>query len=108
MSKDQIVKMEKGVAIPYVIALIIGIVVVGVIGYWFFGLAGKGTGVQATINCDAIKLSFCQEWSSTGYSRPVVFNEWDNVKCPGKPSDQPDSTGKKPLVEFCKSLLGAQ
>lgn len=90
----------KGIAVYYIIAIILGVIVIGVIGYWFFTVASRGGGTQATIDCDALKVAFCQEWSSSGYSRPVVFNEWENKQCPGKP------VTIQGVIDFCQRLLG--
>ena len=69
--------MKKAVAIPYVIALILGIAVIGLIGYWFISQGGKtiATGLQA--ECD----SLCVAWRSSGFNiKPTGIDQ----KCPGK------------------------
>ena len=91
--------MTKGLAVNYVVMIIIGIVVLAVIGFWFFTTAGGGGGRENTFNCDAMKLAFCQEWASYGYSSEPVFNKWDATRCPGK-SENDDG-----LRNFCQNLL---
>lgn len=64
--------MKKGVAIPYVIALILGIAVIGLVGAWFV-ISGGRFGKQATeTTCLNKAVEFCArkiarqnlEWSS--------------------------------------------
>ncbi len=96
--------MKKGIAIPYIIALIIGIVVVGVIGYWFFGLAGKGSGVGTTVGCDAKTLSYCQALRDVGWGFEPPFQSWDE-SCGKKPDTIPDYCAKKLGGFTCKCEL---
>jgi hypothetical protein len=51
--------MRKAVAIPYIIALIIGIVVVAVLAYWLISSGGKGSDVGKEAECTARKTEFC-------------------------------------------------
>lgn len=58
----------RAVAIPYVIALILGVIVVGIIGYWFVVQGGKTVGVGATAECDAL----CSSWKISAFNvKPV-------------------------------------
>lgn len=57
----------KGVAIPYIIALVLGLAVVAVLGYWFFVLSGRLTGAEATTPCDAKQIPYCQAWQQRCY-----------------------------------------
>ena len=57
----------RGVATPYIIALILGILVIGLLGFIFFG---KGLDTTKTGNeqiCGAKKSAYCQQWSLTNY-----------------------------------------
>lgn len=59
--------MKKGVAIPYIIAIILGVAVIGLVGYWLFFSGGQlGKGV-ATQQCRADFREACTEWANTGY-----------------------------------------
>ena len=59
--------VSKGVAIPYIISLILGIVVVALLGYWFFVL-GPGISQNASlINCQSKLTNYCNTWRQTGY-----------------------------------------
>ena len=53
------INMKKAVAIPYIIALIIGVIVVAVLGYWFIssGIIGNKIGTEA--QCTARKTEYC-------------------------------------------------
>jgi hypothetical protein len=61
--------VSKGdIPIPYIVALILGIIVIGVIGYWFFVLSGKGGGTASEQFCRAKELTYCSQWSKCDYS----------------------------------------
>ena len=50
---------QKGVAVPYIIAIVLGIVVIGLIGYWLFILGG-GLGTKTIqTECNGKLLSWC-------------------------------------------------
>lgn len=100
--------MAKGVAIPYIIALILGIVVVGILAYWYFGLAGKGGGTVATIECDAQKLSYCQEWQSLGFIGSPIFAKYDENSCGSLGKDEPEKKANcKTILQISLSCSGA-
>lgn len=54
----------RAVAIPYVIALILGVVVVSLIGYWFVAQGGKTVGAGTKAECDAKIQIYCQKWKN--------------------------------------------
>ncbi len=61
--------MKKGVAIPYVIAILLGIAVIGLIGFWLFkssGIFGTKTVEQ---DCRNKFLRWCQDWFADGYDK---------------------------------------
>ncbi|MBI2005326.1 MAG: hypothetical protein HYS80_01015 [Candidatus Aenigmarchaeota archaeon] len=66
--------MMKGVAIPYVIALILGVVVIGILGYWFVSYGGSAIGTGTQAECDASDFNYCKGFVKT----------WD-TKC-GEPN----------------------
>jgi len=66
----------KAVAIPYVIALVLGIVVIGLLGYWFVFQGGKTIMSGKQAECDAMKFSYCKG-----------FRGWDR-SCGFEPSDK--------------------
>ncbi len=76
----------KGVAVPYIIAILLGVGVIGLIGYWFFVSGGQfGTGV-ANQQCRTDFQQSCQTWVAGGYSTNIplengVFENVDNNAC---------------------------
>jgi hypothetical protein len=68
--KTKIYFMRKGVAVPYIIALILGIVVIGLLGYWFFVLGGQAGGTATSQGCNTKIASWCQQWSIDGFKDP--------------------------------------
>ncbi|MBI1978652.1 MAG: hypothetical protein HYS62_01160 [Candidatus Aenigmarchaeota archaeon] len=87
--------MKKAVAIPYVIALILGIIVVGILGYWFVSQGGKTIGSGSAAECETLKFNYCKG-----------FVQWD-TKCgviaPGITECNSCGNGKidTPLGEEC-------
>ncbi len=69
---------KKGIAIPYIIALILGIVVVGVIGYWFFTTTGTGSGSAVVSQCNAKKTQWCTDWSRTAFDNARKPGNWES------------------------------
>jgi len=61
--------VRKGaIPVPYIIALILGIVVVGLLAYWFFILGGKIPGQASEAECRIKENQYCTAWSATGYA----------------------------------------
>lgn len=89
---------KKGVAIPYIIALILGIAVIAVLGYWFFVLGGKLGGIGVTTECRAKEVSYCQAWETLGYGDTKPLEpDWGTCKAI---KDYSDPEGR------CKNILG--
>jgi len=51
--------MMRAVAVPYIIALILGVAVIGLVGYWFVTTGGKFGGQSAKTICDNKFLQWC-------------------------------------------------
>lgn len=90
--------MEKAVAVPYVIALILGVVVVGIVGYWFVSQGGKAVGAGTKAECDGKTQNYCQFWKNNFRfdlaNRPTGFS-WGS-SCP------------EPERSNCVALLGCK
>ena len=54
--------MNKAVAIPYVIALILGLIAIVILAYWFISQSGKTTNVGTGAECQAKLFSYCVQW----------------------------------------------
>ena len=96
--------MKKGVAIPYIIAILLGVAVIGLVGYWLFVSGGKLGGGVTRASCESDQLKYCQQWSQTNYlgTRPD-FNPDDADKtwkgeCTALGISEPQGT-------VCKNLL---
>jgi hypothetical protein len=59
--------LSKGsIPIPYIIAIIFGIIVIAVLAYWFFTTTGGvGTATQEA-ECEAALFEFCMNWIRAG------------------------------------------
>ena len=83
--------MKKGVAIPYIIALIIGVIVVAVLAYWFISSGGKGSNIGKEAECTARKTEFCATQLSENLEKVKgCDNSWSD---PTK------------VCAFCKSII---
>lgn len=58
----------KGVAVPYIIAILLGVGVIGLVGYWLFISGGQFGAGAATQQCRTDFQQACNEWAGTGYS----------------------------------------
>lgn len=92
----------KAVAVPYVIAIVLGIAVIGLIGYLLIASAG---GIDK-VRCDLAKKSLCSEW----YSADPAYA---SGKQPPKPATWPADENicsyaklNKPGGDQCKELIG--
>ena len=83
--------MRKAVAIPYIIALIIGVIVVAVLAYWFIFSSGKGSGIGKEAECTARKTEFCAT---------QILEKREKVKeCDSTWSDDTK------VCSFCKAII---
>jgi hypothetical protein len=51
--------VEKAVAVPYIIALILGVALIGLVGYWFATTGGKFGGQSVKTVCENKFLQYC-------------------------------------------------
>ncbi len=80
--------------VPYIIALIIGVVVVAVLAYWFISSGGKGANVGKEAECRARMLEWCVSQTSDVETKAsqvcINLDTWT------------DLTKRK---EFCKKII---
>jgi len=61
--------MKKGeVPVAYIIALILGIAVVAVLGYWFFIVQNQGGNTMNQEQCRSSASQYCARWRDNGYA----------------------------------------
>ena len=58
-------------AVNYTIAIILGVVVIALLGYWFFYASGKGIVSTNSAECTATKIQFCTLQTQ---------DNWDKIK----------------------------
>lgn len=93
--------MKKGVAVPYIVALLLAVGVIGLVGYWFVASGGK-FGSSATEQDCRTKLSeWCAVWGSTnGYGTDTVTGD------PKSPIKKFGTSGASPeCSEFLSKLV---
>jgi len=60
--------MAKGeIPIGYIIALVLGIAVVAILGYWFFIMQGSGGSQMTTSQCQSMAYTYCRTWQANLY-----------------------------------------
>ena len=66
---------KKGIAIPYIIALILGIIVIGVVAYWLIITPPP----KERSECEAKKSIWCNSWMAVGFigTTPPI-GAWDS------------------------------
>lgn len=99
--------MNKGIAVPYIIALILGIVVVALLGYWFFVLGGQFGGRASLTECQGKLNLYCNMYATQG-SLTQDFTD----DCPGAGTYAPecclyvDSFKSGTWLQTCQGILG--
>lgn len=81
--------MRKAVAIPYVIALILGVGIIALVGFWFASSGGKFSGQSSSTYCENKALEYC--------TKDLV----------GVTQDVPSECLPNPSKERCQQLVGA-
>jgi len=71
--------MRKAVAVPYVIALILGVAVIALIGIWFVMAGGKFSKSSAELECKKAIAIACVK--SIGVPGDVTPDTTDQTKC---------------------------
>lgn len=73
------------IPIPYIIAIIFGIAVIAIIGYWFFTVSSSAGGVGSESECIAMKIAWCNEAVAKNWMKPALA-KWDTT-CDTEPSN---------------------
>lgn len=71
--------MKKAVAVPYIIAIVLGIAVIGLIGYFFFSEGGKTTTTGEQAKCQSQRFSYCVQWQASGKDNQPMF-DWGSCE----------------------------
>ncbi|MBI2005163.1 MAG: hypothetical protein HYS80_00160 [Candidatus Aenigmarchaeota archaeon] len=93
----------KAVAVPYIIAILLGVGVIGLVGYWLFVSGGQFGGGAASQQCRTDFLQTCQSWAAGGYlaDNPAdngVFKHADDNVC------MKQVTGKTDMDDATKAI----
>lgn len=70
--------MKKGVAVPYIIAIVLGVAVLALLGYWFYITSGTFSKEQ----CRQAYRDWCQGESNAGYTKTddAMLTAWKAAK----------------------------
>jgi len=100
--------MAKGeIPIGYIIALVLGIAVVAILGYWFFIVQGSG-GAQITVSqCQRLAYQYCQTWQANLYrdSNPPQTTAPDVGAFIGEKWFAKAPTGSSAYASACDGIL---
>ena len=81
----------KAIAVPYIIAILLGVGVIGLVGYWLFVSGGQFGGGVATTTCRSAQLNYCNTWVAQGKS--TADTAWNQANS-GTGCTKPDSENK--------------
>jgi len=84
-------KTKAEIPVSYIIALILGIAVVAILGYWFFVVSGSATGTASGVECSTAKFVYCNDLLGGGEPDSAEVKQ----KC-----------GSVPTTSECQSLVG--
>ncbi|MBI2084100.1 MAG: hypothetical protein HYT70_00595 [Candidatus Aenigmarchaeota archaeon] len=75
--------MRKGIAVPYIIAILLGIAVIGLIGYWLFVSGGRIGISSAELQCNNQVIRYCdQQARATPAGSTPDLNGWiETAEC---------------------------
>src|SRR3989344_3883831 len=82
----------KAVAIPYIIALILGVIIIGLLGYWLVSQGSKTISTGEQTECTAKQSNYCNVYQVSGFKIEPGGFTWTNCQ--------------KPTADSCKSVLG--
>lgn len=57
--------MRKGVAVPYIVGIVLAIIVIAVVGFFFISNAGKVSQTGSGVECTAKKVQYCSSQSAS-------------------------------------------
>ncbi len=65
----------KAVAIPYVIALVLGVVIISIIGYWAVIQSGKTSSSGLSADCQGKLFSYCTQRQNSGSTSRDILGD---------------------------------
>ena len=69
--------MRKGaIPVPHIIALVLGIVVIGLLAFWFFILGGRIPGEDIKAQCEVKRNTYCTQRATCGYAETCSPGDW--------------------------------
>ena len=97
--------MKKAVAVPYLVAIIIGIIVLGVIAYWFLRTNLRGSEATGESFCKAKLLQYCGDVITGRIKETVDFYSLYAKDC-GIWKGKPGWESASPNLARCKQITG--
>ncbi len=85
----------KAVAVPYIIAILLGVAVIGVVGFWFVSSGGKLSSQSSGLECDTQRLIFCEngQWDDKCGDKMPDCSQILGTGSSGRASPTPASSG---------------
>ncbi len=63
-------KKKGAIPIPYIIAIILGVIVLSLVAYWLFFSTNEFGGTISESTCKAKKMAYCNEWRMNAWEQP--------------------------------------
>ncbi len=96
----------KAVAVPYLIAIVLAVIVLGVIAYWFLTTSGKGGSFTSESFCKGRLLQYCSELRTQRISADIDFYSDKYAKECSIYKGKAGWPSASPNAEQCKTILG--
>ncbi len=96
----------KAVAVPYLVAIIIAVIVLGVLGYWFLTTAGGGGAFVSEAFCRAKLLQYCSDLKTNKITPNTDDFYEEYAKGCSTYKGRPGWDQASPDLKKCDTLLG--
>jgi hypothetical protein len=82
-------KSKGDVPVAYIIAIILGVLVMGLLGYWLYTSGPRVETFMTESECKTRKMSACTEWTGKGRPDNMPFRVWvdNNTVLPSSCTD---------------------
>lgn len=71
--------MKGEIPISYIVAIVLAIAVLALLGYWFYMSGGKFSGSVNRQDCLNLKLRYCTEWGTKGFTGTPDWNNYPSA-----------------------------
>ena len=94
----------KAIAVPYIIAIILAVIVLAIVAYWFLTTAQRGGGTFDEAFCRGKLSQYCAIWSGCNYGPACKPGDFYNEFAKG--CDVYSATLGNPTADLCRQIIG--